>query len=71
MNIRPATMDDVPAVKAVTDAAYQHGIGRIGLVPDPMPADHGENVAAGRVFAAVPGCRVPGRLSVPDATIGT
>ncbi|MEU8891780.1 GNAT family N-acetyltransferase [Streptomyces sp. NPDC048442] len=48
--IRPAAADDVPAVKAVTDAAYQHYIERIGLAPAPMLADHGENVAAGRVF---------------------
>ncbi|GHA89470.1 GNAT family N-acetyltransferase [Streptomyces chryseus] len=48
--IRPATPADVPRVKAVTDAAYHHYIERIGVVPGPMEADHGANVAAGRVF---------------------
>ncbi|GAA4925945.1 GNAT family N-acetyltransferase [Streptomyces coeruleoprunus] len=48
--IRPATPADVPAVKAVTDAAYHHYIERIGLVPAPMEADHAADVAAGRVF---------------------
>ncbi|MCZ0989978.1 GNAT family N-acetyltransferase [Streptomyces diastatochromogenes] len=48
--IRPARNADVPAVKAVTDAAYHHYIERIGVVPQPMEADHGANVAAGRVF---------------------
>ncbi|NNN32140.1 GNAT family N-acetyltransferase [Streptomyces sp. S3(2020)] len=48
--IRPATTADVPAVKAVTDAAYEHYIERIGVVPQPMEADHAANVAAGRVF---------------------
>ncbi|MFD9391598.1 GNAT family N-acetyltransferase [Streptomyces sp. NPDC060000] len=48
--IRPATAADVPAVKAVTDAAYTHYIERIGLVPQPMEADHAANVAAGKVF---------------------
>ncbi|MFF1545757.1 GNAT family N-acetyltransferase [Streptomyces sp. NPDC058291] len=48
--IRPATAADVPAVKAVTDAAYTHYIERIGLVPRPMEADHAANVAAGKVF---------------------
>ncbi|MEV8306409.1 GNAT family N-acetyltransferase [Streptomyces flavidovirens] len=48
--IRPATSADVPRVKAVTDAAYHHYIERIGVVPAPMEADHGANVAAGRVF---------------------
>jgi ribosomal protein S18 acetylase RimI-like enzyme len=48
--IRPATAADVPAVKAVTDAAYQPYIERIGVVPVPMEADHAANVAAGKVF---------------------
>ncbi|GEB57850.1 GNAT family N-acetyltransferase [Streptomyces gardneri] len=47
---RPAVPSDVPAVKAVTDAAFHHYIDRIGLVPAPMEADHAANVAAGRVF---------------------
>ncbi|SOD87668.1 GNAT family N-acetyltransferase [Streptomyces sp. Ag109_G2-15] len=48
--IRPARDADVPAVKAVTDAAYHHYIERIGVVPQPMEADHGANVTAGRVY---------------------
>ncbi|MGV4984870.1 GNAT family N-acetyltransferase [Streptomyces sp. NRAIS3] len=48
--VRPAVADDVPAVKAVTDAAYHHYIERIGVVPQPMEADHAANVAAGKVF---------------------
>jgi ribosomal protein S18 acetylase RimI-like enzyme len=48
--IRPATAADVPAVKAVTDAAYTHYIERIGRVPQPMEADHAANVAAGKVY---------------------
>jgi len=48
--IRPAVAADVPAVKAVTDAAYQHYIERIGVVPQPMRRDHAAKVAAGQVF---------------------
>ncbi|MFF9818815.1 GNAT family N-acetyltransferase [Streptomyces sp. NPDC014006] len=48
--IRPAVAADVPAVKAVTDAAYHHYIERIGVVPQPMEADHAAEVAAGKVF---------------------
>lgn len=48
--IRVAVAADVPAVKAVTDAAYHPYIERIGVVPVPMRADHAANVAAGRVF---------------------
>ncbi|MDV5144643.1 GNAT family N-acetyltransferase [Streptomyces sp. SBC-4] len=48
--IRPAVAADVPAVKAVIDAAFHPYIERIGLVPAPMEADHAANVAAGLVF---------------------
>ncbi|MEU9284766.1 GNAT family N-acetyltransferase [Streptomyces sp. NPDC048275] len=50
LEIRPAVAADVAAVKDVTDAAYHHYIERIGVVPQPMEADHTANVAAGRVF---------------------
>ncbi|MCT7355721.1 GNAT family N-acetyltransferase [Streptomyces sp. 15-116A] len=48
--IRPAVAADVPAVKAVIDAAFSPYIERIGVVPVPMEADHAANVAAGKVF---------------------
>ncbi|MET7574470.1 GNAT family N-acetyltransferase [Streptomyces sp. NPDC005492] len=49
-DVRAAVVGDVPAVKAVTDMAYHHYIARIGVVPQPMEADHMANVVAGRVF---------------------
>ncbi|WP_327357196.1 GNAT family N-acetyltransferase [Streptomyces sp. NBC_01304] len=49
-DIRLAEAADVPAVQAVTDAAYAHYIERIGLRPVPMDADHAADVAAGRVY---------------------
>lgn len=48
--IRPATAADVPAVKAVIDAAFTPYIERIGVVPVPMEADHAADVAAGKVY---------------------
>ncbi|MGW4564307.1 GNAT family N-acetyltransferase [Streptomyces sp. NPDC004561] len=48
--IRAAVDEDVPAVKAVTEAAYRPYIERIGVVPQPMEADHAADVAAGKVF---------------------
>lgn len=48
--VRVAVVADVPVVKAVTDMAYSHYIARIGVVPQPMEADHMANVVAGRVF---------------------
>ncbi|MEV6835078.1 GNAT family N-acetyltransferase [Streptomyces sp. NPDC051133] len=49
-SVRAAVAADVPAVRAVTDAAYHPYIARIGVVPQPMEADHAANVAAGKVF---------------------
>ncbi|MFD8260834.1 GNAT family N-acetyltransferase [Streptomyces griseoluteus] len=48
--VRAATAADVPAVRAVTDAAYRPYIARIGVVPQPMEADHMADVEAGCVF---------------------
>ncbi|MFE7030245.1 GNAT family N-acetyltransferase [Streptomyces sp. NPDC057621] len=48
--IRPAVLADAAAVRAVTDAAYGPYIERIGVVPQPMRADHAAEIAAGRVF---------------------
>ncbi len=48
--VRAAVAADVPAVKVVTDAAYERYIERIGVVPVPMEADHAADVAAGKVF---------------------
>ncbi|MFD5401257.1 GNAT family N-acetyltransferase [Streptomyces griseorubiginosus] len=64
--IRPAGPADVPAVKAVTDAAYEHYIERIGLVPQPMRRDHAANVAAGQVY--VTGDPVVGLVVVEERT---
>ncbi|MFC8362747.1 GNAT family N-acetyltransferase [Streptomyces griseorubiginosus] len=64
--IRPAGPADVPAVKAVTDAAYEHYIERIGLVPQPMRRDHAANVAAGQVY--VTGDPVAGLVVVEERT---
>ncbi|MFF2995570.1 GNAT family N-acetyltransferase [Streptomyces sp. NPDC057950] len=63
--IRRAVASDVGAVKAVTDAAYHPYIARIGVVPQPMEADHAANVAAGRVFVTGgPGESVTGLVVV-------
>ncbi|MFE9775472.1 GNAT family N-acetyltransferase [Streptomyces sp. NPDC005931] len=48
--VRPAAAADVPEVEGVIDAAFSTYIGRMGVVPVPMEADHAANVAAGKVF---------------------
>ncbi|MGP2437434.1 GNAT family N-acetyltransferase [Streptomyces sp. JW3] len=60
--IRPADARDVPAVRAVTDAAYRPYLAAIGVAPAPMAADHAADVAAGRVF--VTGAPVVGLVVV-------
>ncbi len=68
--IRQAVAADVPAVAAVTDAAYRPYIARIGVAPRPMEADHAADVAAGKVFVTgVPGLDVAG-LVVVEAYAG-
>ncbi len=63
--IRPASAADVPAVKAVTDAAYHPYVERIGVVPQPMEADHAADVAEGKVFVTGgPGREVAGLVVV-------
>jgi ribosomal protein S18 acetylase RimI-like enzyme len=74
--IRPAEERDVPAVRAVTDAAYRPYVARIGVVPAPMTADHAADVAGGKVFVTgepVTGLVVvealPGRLFLESVAV--
>ncbi|MER8016559.1 GNAT family N-acetyltransferase [Streptomyces griseoluteus] len=48
--VRAATAADGPAVRAVTDAAYRPYVARIGVVPQPMEADHMADLEEGCVF---------------------
>ncbi len=48
--IRPATADEVPALKAIVDGAYEHYIERIGRKPAPMTDDYTALVGAGRIW---------------------
>jgi ribosomal protein S18 acetylase RimI-like enzyme len=44
MQMRPATDDDVPAITALVDAAYEKWVPVIGREPMPMQADYEEAV---------------------------
>ncbi|MFJ6845811.1 GNAT family N-acetyltransferase [Streptomyces griseoluteus] len=48
--VRAATAADGPAVREVTDAAYRPYVARIGVVPQPMEADHMADLEEGCVF---------------------
>jgi GNAT superfamily N-acetyltransferase len=51
--LRPATASDVDALQAVTIAAYERYVPRLGRRPAPMDIDYSEAVGAGRVWAAL------------------
>ena len=44
--LRPATMDDVPAIELLVAAAYAVYVPRMGMQPKPMLDDYGRRVAA-------------------------
>ncbi len=50
--IRPAVVDDLPAIAAIVEAAYRPYVARIGREPGPMLDDYAALVGAGRVHVA-------------------
>lgn len=65
--IRPATADDVQAVAELTEAAYEAHVPTVGRRPAPMDADHGADVAAGRVSVLDEGGEVVGAIVLVPA----
>ena len=52
LTLRRAAAADVDAVRAVTTAAFEKYVPRLGGLPAPMEADHAAAVHAGRVWVA-------------------
>ena len=50
--LRPATLADVEAIRALTDAAFEPYVPRMGVRPAPMDADHAASVREGHVWVA-------------------
>ena len=50
--LRPATLEDVAAIKACIDASYRHYVARIGQLPGPMTDDYDEIVRTRKVTVA-------------------
>jgi ribosomal protein S18 acetylase RimI-like enzyme len=50
--LRRATVDDLPAIKAVIDAAYARYLPRMSKRPAPMSRDYGPSVEAGTTWVA-------------------
>jgi ribosomal protein S18 acetylase RimI-like enzyme len=52
LGLRRATADDLPAIKAVIDAAYARYLTRMDKPPAPMFRDYGPSVEAGTTWVA-------------------
>lgn len=50
--IRPATDDDVPALRVIATAAYEGYVPQIGRAPAPMTADYAQAVRSGHAWVA-------------------
>lgn len=64
--IRLARLDDLPAIRAIVDAAYSPYIPRIGRPPGPMGDDYAARVTAGQVWVAERDGAVQGLLVLED-----
>lgn len=64
VEIRRATRDDVPSIRAIVEAAYSVHVPRIGRPPAPMSADYPALVEAGEAWVGVSGGRVVGVLVI-------
>jgi ribosomal protein S18 acetylase RimI-like enzyme len=61
-NIRKATLDDVEAISALTDAAYAKYIPLIGRKPQPMTADYSKLVIENSIWLLFAGNQLVGVL---------
>lgn len=64
VEIRRAEVDDVPAIRAIVEAAYAPYEPRIGRAPAPLGANYAALVAAGDAWVAVSDRRVVGVLVI-------
>jgi ribosomal protein S18 acetylase RimI-like enzyme len=62
-SIRLATSADVPAILAITDAAYTHYIERIGRKPQPMTTDYAEMITNHHIWLLCPADQIVGLLA--------
>ena len=67
MQIRLADTEDVPAIRAIVEAAYELYVPRIGRAPAPVMADYPALVAAGETWVGVSDERVVGILVIRPA----
>lgn len=68
MMIRPARLDEGPALRAIVDAAYALYIPRIGTKPGPMLEDYSDICARGLAFVLERDGSILGLLVLIDCT---
>lgn len=64
---RPATAEDVPAIRALVDAAYGRWVPVIGRNPTPMDADYDVAVRTHRIDLALAGADLAGLVEMIPA----
>jgi len=64
VEIRRATRDDVPSIRAIVEAAYSVYVLRIGRAPAPMSADYPALIETGEAWVSVSDGRVVGVLVI-------
>ncbi len=68
--IRPARLEDAPAVRQLVQDAYGHYVARMGKPPGPMLDDHARRIADGQAWVLEEGDRLAGVLVLEDAPGG-
>jgi ribosomal protein S18 acetylase RimI-like enzyme len=64
--LRRASEDDLPAIKALVDAAYTKYVERIGRPPAPMVQDYGQLLTTSRLWVIDCGTTLVGLLVTED-----
>jgi hypothetical protein len=62
LEIRPARVEDAPAISECVAAAYRHYIARLGKPPGPMLDDYREVIQQHRVLILTDGTKAVGVL---------
>jgi hypothetical protein len=67
---RSALTADAPAIARLVNAAYQHYVDRIGILPGPMTDDYAEVIRTQQVIVAERGGVIAGVLVLAVSRIG-
>ena len=65
--IRPARPDDLPAIVALVEDAYEPYVARLGRKPGPMLDDYAARIASGEAWVVIDGGAIVGLVVVIEA----